>query len=306
MDGENLLMNISSETSCFFNVKQSHRVTGIRSSQRNECLINGDYSGNCPLGYSNTSLKILTSNSESIKVIVTSNSLLTESDVIAYLTEIVELLSSYLGIDETNGLYGTPYFKINYRSFDFKIKHKKKSRIDSSISCSSYGKLSRPVSLSLNQDLSVQDKNLLKFYYNGLRANDPRSKFFHWFLLIEYLENTKQYKELFPKGSLFSEEEVSYVQSLSEKMTGKQKAALNQALSRTEKSRKEKLLCFLNHFGINEIKNEKFSDKEIDKILKTRNRLVHNGSTFNEGILWNLLFPLVSQIIKKNHSRKIS
>lgn len=111
------------------------------------------------------------------------------------------------------------------------------------------------------------DHIIFSSYYEGIRANKVKSKYFHWFLILESLEKSKAYKKRFGKS----------------------------------KARCEKLCEFLQlmEIGKYHFQNEEHTlSKEIlDEIRKHRNNLFHEGEQCNEQLLWHHLFPIVRTIV---------
>ncbi len=54
----------------------------------------------------------------------------------------------------------------------------------------------------------------------------------------------------------------------------------------------------LNDIGL-DILNTNISQEDINSIIDDRNKLFHQGDTINLEILYNKLFPLVSEIVGK-------
>ena len=145
--------------------------------------------------------------------------------------------------------------------------------------------------------------DILRFYFDGLRAEHKKSKYFHWFLILEYLENSVKYKKLFNSNKLFDENEEQQLRDVADKMSdGVKKGAILNLLSRTKEFRNYKLLKMINIFGINNIsalgKTGEISLETIKLLTDGRNSLFHSGSDFPELTLWNTLFPLVTQIVE--------
>lgn len=151
-------------------------------------------------------------------------------------------------------------------------------------------------------------ESLLDLFYEGVRSELPKSKYFHWFLILEHLEKSESYKNQYVStGSLFSEKEKSEIKELAGKMDSdrKKNIILGSLQSKyTNKNREEKMYHFLeNTLCINSIKiginNECIEMPLVTKIIKVRHSLFHSGKTLDEKILWFKLYPLVVEVLKK-------
>ncbi|SDX61901.1 hypothetical protein SAMN05421783_1433 [Thiocapsa roseopersicina] len=161
----------------------------------------------------------------------------------------------------------------------------------------------RTVALDTGHEECATYHDLLRFHFDGLRAEHKKSKYFHWFLILEYLENSQIYKTQFSSNTLFDKHETAELSRVADKMSNEvKKSAVLKLLSRTKEPRNYKLLRILNEIGINSIRTDygtkelEISEEIINKITKGRNALFHGSSEFPEHILWTILFPLVNQI----------
>lgn len=151
-------------------------------------------------------------------------------------------------------------------------------------------------------------EGLLDLFYEGARSELPKSKYFHWFLIMEHLEKSENYKRQYEStDSLFSEEEKSEIKKFAETMdSDRKKDIILGALQPkyTKKNREEKMYHFLDKtLCINLIKVG-IETKEVDKnhvkdIIGVRHSLFHTGKTLDEKILWFKLYPLVVEVLKK-------
>jgi len=151
---------------------------------------------------------------------------------------------------------------------------------------------------------------LLEFFFNGVKAQDIKSKFFHWFLILEHLEELQEYKIRWKKDRLFSKIEQSKIKEFANNFNDHEKKGLIRGvLLKTKKSRAEKLYTFLREIGI-ETYPKGFSKQiltvgNIRNILNIRNKLFHEGKTFDPNILWTHLFPLVRKVVETSFSNQI-
>jgi len=231
-----------------------------------------------------------------------------EIDDLFYLKikEIALLLQYYLTYEieknNSNPHSGNMYFQFNYEDFNmspisdflkiqtFQIRH-----------------------LNLDKtDISSNHEFIMQAYYEGLRTELITSKFFHFFLILEYLENSKLYKNMFATNKTFSDEDIDCMKACVIDKDKKQKiSALNRF---TDLNRKEKLLKLLQKINIFKYKplgsqNEMDIDLEvIQEVLKARNEFFHTSNssiTKLEKILWNTLYPIIKKVIDKLLIEKI-
>jgi hypothetical protein len=154
---------------------------------------------------------------------------------------------------------------------------------------------------------STKYQELIEFFYEGTRSELPKSKYFHWFLILQYLEYSKKYREQFRQAEhVFSAHEQVRIKKIAEKCRSKRKKDLILKIvqpQHTLKTRAGKLYEFIvdtlniNSFKVG-LKTEKINEQAISEIVKTRNNLFHSGVSFNEAILWSKLYPLIVEILK--------
>lgn len=155
---------------------------------------------------------------------------------------------------------------------------------------------------------STKYQDLLELFYEGARSELPKSKYFHWFLILEHLEYSEKYKEKFKQEShIFAEQEQLRIRELANIFDGERKKGLVLDVLQpkyTIKNRQEKLYEFIvDTLNITSIKvglkTEAVDKQSVSEIVTTRNVLFHPGKKFNEAILWFKLYPLVVEILKK-------
>ena len=161
----------------------------------------------------------------------------------------------------------------------------------------------RHIKIDAKAFIEVFNHEMLDIYRNGLKAESERSKFFHWFLILEYLEGTPLYSQMFPKGSMFSEEEAQKIRDLAGTLSNDKKGIVLSVLSRTFEYRGKKLSDLLVRIGVEKISSmqgdHKISVDTIKEIIGARNKLFHRGTDFPANVLWFKLFPIVSSVIEK-------
>ncbi|EMO0961344.1 TPA: hypothetical protein RUZ19_003372 [Vibrio cholerae] len=288
--------------SCNFEIRSSHNVNQIEFSGESSIVLDEKFNLICPYGNQDTNITVENTDKNTIKIAVSSISIADKGEQVKYLEKIAILLSSILGFKEKNPFYGTPFITLDLRSFHSRVEGTSSGttlQLRDSLSF----KLTSHVKFSDFDFSSIQDTELLSHYYNGLRAESGKSKFFHFFLILEILEGSDLYKRKFPAGTLFDEDQKAKIQELAEKFSGAQKSSLLSCLSRTEKFRNEKLLSIINQLGITEINSftgQRILDQStIKNITDARNKLFHKSESFNDDLLNCTLFPLVTQVVEK-------
>lgn len=155
---------------------------------------------------------------------------------------------------------------------------------------------------------STKYQGLLELFYEGARSELPKSKYFHWFLILEYLEYSERYRDKFKQEShIFTEQEKLRIREVANIFDDERKKGLVlDALQPkyTVKNRQEKLYEFIvDILNITSVKvglNIKDVDKQfVSEIVTTRHSLFHPGKAFDEAILWFKLCPLVLEVLKK-------
>lgn len=289
---------------CPFFLPSSHEIHEVAFRGRNNLKLKLPFKQKDFLGVIGTNLEINQSEDDKYHLIVVSDSLDKKEKQVGYLEMVAEYLSFLINRNEINQHYGTSFVQIEW--FEFKaipiqedggsfqdVVHMSEALVISS---------SRTVSLEEERVSQGTYHDLMRFYFDGLRAEHKKSKYFHWFLILEYLENSEKYKALFNSNKLFDENESLLLRDIASKMSNKvKKCAILNLLSRTKEFRNYKLLKMINELGINSIsvfgKSEEISEESIKHITEGRNTLFHSGSNFPELTLWSILFPLVTLIV---------
>ncbi|MCI5121402.1 MAG: hypothetical protein D3908_09485, partial [Candidatus Electrothrix sp. AUS4] len=204
-------------------------------------------------------------------VCIYTDDLLEKEEYVYIYREIAKCISFVINIDEANPHHGTFFIEFNsdqLRSVKIYSKQNNRHIEDIKQLLVRYGfdetkhKLATvevqagahiSVSICVPRSVIIDEKSLLhisacditQFYYDGLVAEYPKSKYFHWFLILESLEHSDLYKKMF-NDRLFDDTEEKAVRDLAEQMNdGTKKGAILQLLSRTKEVRKTKLLKLL-------------------------------------------------------------
>lgn len=101
-------------------------------------------------------------------------------------------------------------------------------------------------------------------YYDGIRATHCKSKYFHWFLIIEVIERSKLYQRKFQE-KLFDADELEAIAKQFENDKTKREAILG-LTGRTKKQRAAKLHELLREIGVG---SYQFRDEKHELSLET-------------------------------------
>ncbi len=237
--------------------------------------------------------------------VAVSNVLDTAVKQVDYLEKIAEYLSFLINREEYNPHYGTIFIRIEPFEFRAILVGTNREPFQENIRVSDGLGMSSTRTVNLDETIlpSVKYNDLLHFYFDGLRAEHKKSKYFHWFLVLEYLEHSQKYKKLFNNKKLFDLTEAREIEVAANKMSdGTKKGAVLTLLSRTKDSRNSKLLQILNQLSIKNLKlfgkEVELTEETVKSIITGRNVLFHTGSAFPEFTLWNSLFPLVTGVVE--------
>ena len=204
-------------------------------------------------------------------------------------------LSAYYGKDYENGYYGTPFVEIDY--FSTQIRDSSDDRIVIVDSVNMSGE--SPLSFGEDTLSNLLYNPIVSLYNDGLRAQDPKSKFLNWFTIIEeYLENNKTLTSKFEPQ--FSDAEKEEIQEFTKKF-GERASSLRENLGRTKFSRHKKLSIILGDIGIASVgrgdQQTSITPETCKMLIDTRHRLFHRGKMISELELYKFLYPLVSRIV---------
>lgn len=205
--------------------------------------------------------------------------------------QLVECISFKLFRNNQNPHYGTHYLDVDWHGI--KIAEPERIAVSEALTIDMIQKKS----LSLLSEELPNYHDFMHYYFEGLRANNLKSKYFHWFLVLEGIEHSNLYDNLFGKDMLFSEQDEGVIKSLARSMNSEmKKSALLALLRRTGKSRKVKLYEILENTGS---LVAGLGVKDVGDIIDGRNRIFHRGSNLDKDLLFNKLYPSVSLVIEK-------
>lgn len=297
---------------CKFEFFSSHSINEVGFQGASVYNVEEGFFFSCPLGLSDTKIELSCTKSPDFIVKVESLVLEEQAKQVSYLNRLASYLSFVAAKNEKNGHYGTPFIKVYFDTLK-----KETTTIENESSITNPSDFNSPINISdslsikstnkviFNDDnvIKVSYNDILDYYYNGLRAESEKSKFFHWFLIVEYLEGSELYSKLFPSGTMFNEDESNSIKDLANNFSNDKKNVLLSVLQRTAEFRNQKLLEILAKLEIKELINIKGSQAitldVVKSITTSRNKIFHRGSEFPKDILWNSLFPLVTLIVEK-------
>jgi hypothetical protein len=297
---------------CSCEVRSSHDISSVGFSGSSKFVIENGISCACPFGLKNTFVEIEKCNNSLYKLSIESYDLIDQVAQIKYLNDLSSFLSFLIGKGEINGHYGTPYIHLKLETFLCTEEVVQDHKFNSNdIAINDFLHISDSLSIQSTRNFKFQDENLagafnhemISVYHNGLKAESERSKFFHWFLILEFLESTPLYSQMFPQGSMFNDEESGKIRELANTLPSDKKSILLSVLTRTSEYRAKKLGDLLTNIDVTSISNmqgvHEISIDTMKEIIGARNKLFHRGSEFPTGVLWFKLFPIVTTVVEK-------
>jgi len=282
---------------CPFLIMASHEILTKDFHGKNSVELKLPFELESPLGIEDTTLKISEVNGNEYLFHVTSATLGTEEQQTRFLEQIAAHISLRLGVEEVNPHYGTLFVKPSWHKLESVAEASSGSMLSASLSLKS----TLTLDISAEKFLPSAHSDLMSFYYDGLRAEHLKSKYFHFFLILEYLESSPKYIAQFNKDKLFNATEAQLIETLANQMENTKKGALLNLLSRTKESRESKLLAMIHNLGITSI-TVLGQSKDVDlamikSITKKRNKLFHSGAAFPAEALWRELFQLATLVV---------
>ncbi|OKQ17087.1 hypothetical protein [Vibrio antiquarius] len=208
---------------CNLEIRSSHDVNYIEFSGESLFVLDEEFNLGCPYGNKGTTIGLKSLDNKQIVLEVSSEDISVKEEQGKYLEKISILLSSILGFRELNPYYGMPFVTLDLHTF-FSRKEGPTSGGELNLTDSVKISSTTYVKFSDYDFSSVQETDLLNHYYNGLKAEGEKSKFFHFFLILEILEGSDLYKKNFPDGTLFSEDEKVEIREFSQNFSGPKRA----------------------------------------------------------------------------------
>lgn len=291
---------------CPFTLPSSHDIHEVEFRGDNKLKLKLPFKRENFLGCEGTSLEIVQTDEGKYNFIVISHSLESKEEQVEYLERAAEFISFLINRNEHNPHYGTNFVQIEWFELKATSVDDNGEAVSTGIRISDSLSISSTRTVSLSDGVNVDDNyhEMLRFYFDGLRAEHRKSKYFHWFLILEHLEHSNRYEAMFLGNKLFDESESAVIKDAADKMNdGVKKGALLNLLSRTKEFRNDKLFKILKELGIESIswlgKSTPVSVSHIKQITDGRNALFHCGSNFPEEVLWGVLFPLATLIVER-------
>lgn len=291
---------------CPFSLNSSHEINDVGFKGGNEINLIVPSKIESPLGIKDVVIEFEQINKNKFNITILSHTLDTQHKQIDFLEKISEYLSFLINKREHNPAYGTIFAEVEWYDFKSLQIHENDGNLISTAHLSDFWGMfsTRPVNLEDFEWKISSYHDLLRFYFDGLKAEHKKSKYFHWFLILEYLEKSDRYISLFNHNKLFDDKEQQAISALADQMSeGAKKGALKALLSRTKEFRNTKLLKMINFLGVYSYKSfdkeKEISEEIIKNITEGRNAIFHSGSDFPESILWNDLFPLATLVVEK-------
>lgn len=286
--------------SCPFSIASSHEIHEVGFRGGNTINLVTPLSFKAPLGLFGTSLHINNLNDKKYTFIVLSEELTAVDDQVNFIEKVTEFLSFLIGHGEANPHFGTSFIKPIWLEFksDYITDDNGEPQGGLKVTEALEIESTRKVDLTGKHLSASSHTDMLRFYVDGLRAAHAKSKYFHWFLILEYLENSDKYAALFNANKLFNATETNLIKEVADKLDGPKKGALLNLLERTKEFRNGKLVKMLHTLGITKIQTHAVTEEMIKGITNGRNALFHSGSGIPENVLWQHLFPLVTLVVE--------
>jgi hypothetical protein len=308
-----LKFKVTYKITCPFTVKSSHEIHDVGFRGGSSITLSTPIKFFDPLGSSNTSLEIIELNEKNYQFEILSRTLSSRDVQVEFVQKVSDYLSFLMARRELNPQYGNCFIAPEWLAFmAVRVVQEEGAKQDESgavqmrsvATTRDSWQIQSERKLVLNSgDLgAAAHVDLMRFYVDGLRAEHGKSKYFHWFLILEYLENSEAYKSLFFPDKLFDPSEIEKVVALANTMAPVKKGALLNLLSRTREFRNSKLVTMLSRLGITQLKGFQttidVSEDLIKGITQGRNALFHSGSSVSEDVLYKQLFPLATLVVE--------
>lgn len=296
---------------CDFEIRSSHDISGVGFSGSSIVTIE-EISFVCPFGLPNTYIAIAPLNNSLYSLSIESFDLTDQKCQVKYLSELSVFLSFLIGKNELSGHSGTPYVYIKFETFFSKEEIVQEQKLnDNNLIINDFLHVTDSLSIQSTQHIKFEESSLksafnhetVQMYHNGLKAESESSKFFHWFLILEFLESSPLYEYKFPIGTMFDDSEKTKITELAATFSDDKEKALLSVLNRTAEYRAKKLIDLLDALQIKNISNmtgnHDIKIDDIREIIKVRNKLFHRGKEFPKCTLWLKLFPIVTKVVEK-------
>ena len=226
----------------------------------------------------------------------------TKESVIAFLERLSTALTALSSAGQRDPWYGNLVVEMDWFSLQFEKPRTAAMAIDARGQLAMTSEDFTVLTAEKIEALGISD--LTEIFVDGMRANQPKSKYLNWFIPLEELENlaSTDFSHLFTP--LFPKTERSEIAKAS-KLTGGQLNRLKNFLgspNHTVQNRNEKLSTILHAIGICELTTIKETKVPVDvtlcgRLTQGRNSLAHKGTKVDEDLLYNVLFPLSQRVL---------
>ncbi len=294
-----------------FVIKCSNKITQIGYQAGNIININSQLEIENPFKIDNTIFQIELVDKSIYKLKINTLKPFTESEIIQLIKEFSQYITFLINKKEHSPHYGTSFIEIDWPNLIIKENHDNYSQNEHEITFSDTITVSDSISISCKRNVEIDANEIinahyfeiLNFYYDAIKAENIKSKYFHLFLIIEYLEESNLYKNMFNSNKLFDNNEQKIITQLSNQFEDDiKKGTIRNLLNRTKESRVIKLMNLLKKIGLENYvffgKEVQLEEKNIKNIIEERHKLFHRGQNISENILWMHLYPLVTKIVQ--------
>jgi hypothetical protein len=216
-----------------------------------------------------------------------------EATVDRFLQDLAISLSVSIASRQLDAYYGVLFVEISLAE----VKHIRSSSagglyLTEAITMES----TNPQPLSAKILEGLKSSPLAEIFVDGMRAPDAKSKFIHWFVMVEELERCSEFDPLFER--LFSSDQIHAVVSsgrLTVVQVDRFKGWAN-GRNLTLQGRVEKLRMIFEEIGITTLKTINGPVAVTTELLKSlveqRNKVAHRGSKIDVTAVYTVLFAL--------------
>jgi hypothetical protein len=220
-----------------------------------------------------------------------------------FLDEFEAALGAAIGYTIDRPEQGTPFVQFDRYLMEIVEPHRRKNDHDPKRRSVQYSATHYHHFYLVSDKTGFTYNPLIQMYADGLRANAPKSKFFHWFVILEeFIEKNDRLNAGF--SPLYDESERQKIRQLADGFSGPKKSRLIQQTSATREARNAKLAAMLAKLGAGELgwrdRQVIYTPEVCAKLIKQRNTLFHSSAYLDDDLLWNHLFPLVTALSRRS------
>jgi len=226
----------------------------------------------------------------------------TDKAIQTFLSNLAIAITASLAPSQRDPWYGNLFVDIDWFSIHLNPLSSGAGNIDVSARMQMTAKHHQTLPVETLEGLTVS--GLTEIFVDGMRSNQPKSKYSNWFIPLEELEQlaTTDFKTLFtPLFPSTSRAGVAKASGLTGTHLERLKGFLGNP-NHTVQGRSEKLFEILKSLELLEIptiKEEKITLdlKYCNRLIQGRNSLAHKGTKVDEDLLYNVLFPLSFRVL---------